>query len=50
MSRSETFKSRYGVLAQIPNIEFDESLLKISAPQNIPKEHQDKLNSVLTNQ
>jgi hypothetical protein len=39
-----------GVLAQIPNIEFDESLLKISAPQNIPKEHQDKLNSVLTNQ
>ncbi|MEN8215228.1 MAG: hypothetical protein ABFS56_02410 [Pseudomonadota bacterium] len=37
-----------GILAQIPHIEFDESLLKISAPQNILKKHQEKLNSVLT--
>jgi hypothetical protein len=36
-----------GFLAHIPNIEFDEFLLKISAPQNIPKGHQEKLNSVL---
>ncbi len=37
-----------GFLAQIPNIEFDESLLIISTPRNIPKQHQDKLNLVLT--
>ncbi|KAB8330789.1 hypothetical protein SD80_029540 [Scytonema tolypothrichoides VB-61278] len=37
-----------GVLAHIPNIEFDESLLMISAPKNIPKQHAQKLNSVLS--
>ena len=38
-----------GILAQIPNIEFDDSLLKVSAPHNIPKQYQKQLNSVLTN-
>lgn len=38
-----------GVLISIPNVEFDESLLKVSAPQNIPKQHQERLNSVLKN-
>lgn len=37
-----------GFLTRIPNIEFDESLRKISPPENIPKQHQEKLNSVLT--
>lgn len=37
-----------GVLAEIPDMEFDASLLKIFPPQNIPQEHQEKLNSVLT--
>ncbi|MEL7036419.1 MAG: hypothetical protein AAFO04_12470 [Cyanobacteria bacterium J06592_8] len=36
-----------GFLAQIPNIEFDESYLQISPPRNIPQQHQEKLNSVL---
>ena len=35
-----------GILAEIPDIEFDNSLLQISTPQNIPTEHQEKLNSV----
>ncbi len=34
-----------GILAEIPDIEFDNSLLQISPPQNIPREHQEKLNS-----
>jgi|GEM_PF-2131160 len=38
-----------GILAQIPNIEFDENLLKINSPSNIPKEDQEKLNAVLIN-
>ncbi len=37
-----------GILAQIPEIEFDNSLLKISAPDNIPTQHQEKLHSVLS--
>ncbi len=38
-----------GFLSQIPNMEFDESYLQISPPQNIPKLDREKLNSVLTN-
>lgn len=37
-----------GFLAQIPNIEFDESYLRISPPRDIPNQHQEKLNYVLT--
>ncbi|WP_264320699.1 hypothetical protein [Zarconia navalis] len=37
-----------GFLDRIPNLDFDDSLLKVSAPRNIPQPHQDKLNSVLT--
>ncbi|MGD1717601.1 hypothetical protein [Dapis sp. BLCC M172] len=37
-----------GILAEIPDIKFDNSLLQISPPENIPTEHQEKLNSVLT--
>ena len=36
-----------GFLSQIPNIEFDESYLRISPPENIPKQHQEQLYSVL---
>ena len=36
-----------GFLAQIPNIEFDESYLRISPPRNIPNQHQEQLNSTL---
>ena len=37
-----------GILAEIPEVEFDKSLLKISTPKNIPIQHQEKLNLVLT--
>ena len=35
-----------GALAFIPDVEFDNSLLMISPPQNIPPPHKDKLDSV----
>ena len=38
-----------GALAVIPDVEFDNSLLMISAPTNIPQPHRMKLDSVLTN-
>ncbi|MEO1377707.1 MAG: hypothetical protein AAFW70_26190, partial [Cyanobacteria bacterium J06635_10] len=37
-----------GVLAVIPDIEFDNSLLMISPPQNIPISHRSRLDSVVT--
>jgi len=38
-----------GVIAVIPDVKFDNSLLMISAPTNIPPPHRKKLDSVLTN-
>jgi len=38
-----------GTLTLIPDIEFDNYLLRIFPPQNIPKPHRDKLDSVVTN-
>ena len=35
-----------GILAEIPDVEFDDSFLKISPPKNIPTEHQEKLSFV----
>ena len=37
-----------GALAVIPDVEFDNSLLMISPPNNIPTPHRDKLDSVVT--
>ncbi|MDJ1185689.1 hypothetical protein [Roseofilum casamattae] len=36
-----------GFLAQIPNIEFDDSYLHISPPPTIPEQHQEQLRAVL---
>ena len=35
-----------GILAEIPDVDFDNSFLQISPPENIPVEHQERLNSV----
>ncbi|NEP28266.1 hypothetical protein, partial [Moorena sp. SIO3I6] len=37
-----------GALAEIPDVKFDNSLLMISPPKNIPMPHRDKLESVCT--
>lgn len=36
-----------GALPEIPDVKFDNSLLMISPPKNIPTPHRDKLDSVV---
>ena len=41
-------KEPLGILADIPDVEFDKYLLRISSPHNTPKSHRDKLDAVVT--